>query len=292
MRLGTNHLEMNPGQRERDNSQEIVEYSRPHGLNGLEVMSARWVKHSFAPHMHDFYAISLNYGGQGTFDCRGQTHDASPHTCNLIAPGEIHNGRAVSDYGWAYRNLYIEPALMASLFVSLDRKGPFVDRFESPLVSDQILASCLARIFESLTESNSLMRNESLLLKVAARLVSDHFIPHQPARKIGRENAAIGRVREWLDAYSAQNVSIHVLAQMANLSPYYLVRTFHKQVGVAPHQYQTILRAHHARKLLASGRPIAQVASEVGFCDQSHLNRCFKQSFGVTPGKYAAAGAI
>src|SRR5579859_6005359 len=205
----------NPDQREKNDNHEIVEYSRHHGLNGLEVMSARWVKHSFAPHMHDFYAISLNYRGRGAFECRGQTHDASPRTCNLIAPGELHTGHAVSDHGWAYRNLYIEPALMANLSLSLDRKGSIDGRFESPLVSDQILASCLARVFESLIEPNSPLQNESLLLEVAARLVSHHFTPQQPDGKIGRENAAIRRIREWLDAYSAQNVSIHALAQRA-----------------------------------------------------------------------------
>ncbi len=281
-----------PAQRGSDSKQDFVQYSRHYGLNGLELMTARWVKHSFAPHMHDFYAISLNYGGRGAFECRGQTHDASPRTCNLIAPGELHTGRATSDHGWAYRNLYIDSTLMASLFVGLDWKGPLEGRFESPLVSDQVLVSCLARAFESLTESNSLLQNESLVLAVAARLISDHFVPRQVPSRIGREHAAIQRVREWLDAYSNRNVSIHALAQIANLSPYYLVRTFHKQIGVPPHKYQTIQRTHRARKLLASGRPIADVASEAGFCDQSHLNRCFKQSFGIAPGKYVAARAI
>ena len=39
-----------PGMKKTD----LAKYSRVLGLDGLEVMSARWVKHSFAPHMHDF----------------------------------------------------------------------------------------------------------------------------------------------------------------------------------------------------------------------------------------------
>ena len=281
-----------PVQRERTSNQDFVQYSRQSGLDGLELMTARWVKHSFAPHMHDFYAISLNYAGRGAFDCRGQRHDASPGTCNLIAPGELHTGRAASDHGWTYRNLYIDSTLMAGLLVSLDGKGPMERRFESPLVSDQVLVSSLARAFESLAESNSLLQNETLLLAVVARLISHHFVPHQVPSRIGREHAAIQRVREWLDAYSDRNVSIHALAQIANLSPYYLVRTFHKQIGIPPHKYQTIQRAHRARKLLGAGQPIAEVAFQAGFCDQSHLNRCFKQSFGIAPGKYVAARPV
>jgi AraC-like ligand binding domain len=38
--------------------------------------------------LHDFYVVSLNYGGRGAFECRRESHDAAPGTCNLIAPGD------------------------------------------------------------------------------------------------------------------------------------------------------------------------------------------------------------
>ena len=94
---------------------DFAQYCRCSGLEGLEVMSARWMEHSFAPHMHDFYAVSLNYGGRGAFRCRGEVRDAMPGSCNLIAPGEMHTGHATSDEGWINRNLYIETSLMEML---------------------------------------------------------------------------------------------------------------------------------------------------------------------------------
>src|SRR4030095_16167340 len=153
---------------------DFAQYSRHFGLAGLEVMSARWVEHSFAPHMHDFYAISLNYGGRGACECRNERRDAAPGTCNLIAAGELHTGRATSEEGWSYRNLYIEIPRMAMLLENLDWQGPLDVRFKSPLVSDTVLATRLARVFASLTESSPLLQNESLLLSVVARLITDH----------------------------------------------------------------------------------------------------------------------
>jgi hypothetical protein len=47
------------------NRREFARYSSCDGLDGLEIMSALWLEHSFAPHMHDFYAISLNHPGLG-----------------------------------------------------------------------------------------------------------------------------------------------------------------------------------------------------------------------------------
>jgi AraC-like DNA-binding protein len=81
------------------------------------------------------------------------------------------------------------------------------------------------------------------------------------------------------------------LADIAGLSAYYLVRVFHKYVGMPPHQYQKNVRVLKARKLLASGAAISEVAYRTGFCDQSHLNRCFKTTLGVTPGKYVTRGS-
>src|SRR6266849_8296871 len=151
---------------------DLAQYSRVFGLDCLEVLSAQWVEHSFAPHMHDFYAVSLNYGGRGAFDCRRERRDAAPGTCNLIAPGELHTGHATSGHGWIYRNLYIETHLMTTLLQSFDWQGPLDVRFKLPLVRDTSLATRLALVFASLAQSNSLLQNESLILSVVAYLVT------------------------------------------------------------------------------------------------------------------------
>jgi AraC-like DNA-binding protein len=275
-------------ERPQMNSGDFAEYFRISGIDGLEVMSARWIQHSFVPHMHDFYAVSLNYAGRGAFHCRHVLRDASPGKCNLIGPGELHTGYATSRKGWIYRNLYIDVHLMTTLLQGLDWQRPLEVRFQLPLVDDPVLAERLAFAFASLNESNSLLRNESLLLSVVARLATDHFLPRQSLPEPGREHAAVRRIREWLDAHPEQNVSVRSLADIVGLSAYYLVRVFHKHVGVPPHQYQKNIRVLKARKLLASGATISEVAYRAGFCDQSHLNRCFKTTLGVSPGKYVA----
>ena len=118
---------------------DFAQHSRTFGLDGLEVMRARWVEYSFAPHLHDFYAVSLNYGGRGAFHCRHELRDAAPGTCNLIAPGELHTGQATSRNGWQYSNLYLEMPLMARLLQGLDWHGALDVKFKSPLAKDPVL---------------------------------------------------------------------------------------------------------------------------------------------------------
>jgi AraC-like DNA-binding protein len=266
---------------------DVAEFFRYPAFEGLEIMNARWVKHSFRPHAHDFYAVSLNDRGGGAFHCHGKLCDATPRTCNLIAPGELHTGRATCELGWMYRNLYIEPRLMHTLLEGLDYCGPFSFAFRAAVTRDECLAERLNKVFSSFEAPAALLQRESLLLAVIERLVTNHIIPAHIWRSKGGEHAAVNRVRQWLDAHSEENISIHRLAALANLSPYYLIRVFHRQLGVPPHRYQTMVRINRARTLLLSGKPISEVAYRAGFSDQSHLNRCFKSTLGVTPGQYA-----
>ena len=64
------------------------------------------------------------------------------------------------------------------------------------------------------------------------------------------------------------------------------MRVFRKVLGLPPHAYLVQVRITQAKKLLASGMAIAEVAAETGFSDQSHLHRHFKRIVGVTPGQY------
>jgi len=69
------------------------------------------------------------------------------------------------------------------------------------------------------------------------------------------------------------------------------MRTFQNMTGLSVHQYLTQLRLVRAKALLAKGVSAAQVASDVGFFDQSHLIKHFRAHFGTTPGVFAAASA-
>ena len=59
------------------------------------------------------------------------------------------------------------------------------------------------------------------------------------------------------------------------------------QVGRPPHAYLASVRIRQVQRLFEAGKPLAEVATEVGFSSQSHLSQHFKQIIGVTPGQYA-----
>jgi AraC-like DNA-binding protein len=102
--------------------------------------------------------------------------------------------------------------------------------------------------------------------------------------------AAIARVTETvrlIDQCSERELTLADLAQAANLSPYYFLRTFEELTGVTPHQYLARMRLQKvAKRLLLEPTKILDVALDSGFGDVSNFNRAFRAEFGMTPRDY------
>lgn len=105
----------------------------------------------------------------------------------------------------------------------------------------------------------------------------------RPARG-GLAPQQLRRVQELLDANLSGRILLAELAGACNLSVRQFTRAFRQTTGMAPHQWLLHRRIDKARDLLANTtRPVASVAGECGFADQSHFTRIFKRVAGVTP---------
>jgi AraC family transcriptional regulator len=79
------------------------------------------------------------------------------------------------------------------------------------------------------------------------------------------------------------------VAAAAGVHPVHLARAFRRFVGCTPGEMRLSRRLKAAADRLAEGRmPLAEVALETGFGDQSHLTRVFTSRYGVAPGRYRA----
>ena len=63
-----------------------------------------------------------------------------------------------------------------------------------------------------------------------------------------------------------------------------LVKRFARRYGLPPLAWLRNWRVARARALLRGGLPLAEAALAVGFADQAHLTRVFKQVYGSPPG--------
>ncbi len=160
--------------------------------------------------------------------------------------------------------------------------------FSTPTITDKSVNRRVHNLFKTLkARQPSVLEQQSFVLDMLVQLILQ-FAENRPTLKpVGDEHQPIQRVRDYLEDNYVENVSLEQLAQIANLSPFYLNRAFCKIFGLPPHAYQTQVRIARAKNLLAKGEPIGQVALKTGFAHQSHFGWHFRRLVTVTPRQYA-----
>jgi AraC-like DNA-binding protein len=98
-----------------------------------------------------------------------------------------------------------------------------------------------------------------------------------------KTNVALSEARAFIEAHFDEPVTLAQLAELSALSVPRFVTVFPQQFGSLPYRYLCGLRIERAQRSLLTGLPGSMVAAEVGFFDQSHLARHFKQFCGMTP---------
>jgi AraC-like DNA-binding protein len=97
----------------------------------------------------------------------------------------------------------------------------------------------------------------------------------------------LGRVIEYISAHYHEAVGNEKLARLAGLSVRAFERQFRQHYRLAPRQYLKQLRVRMACHALVHGdAPIAAIAAEHGFADQSYFTREFRAVVGETPAGY------
>ncbi|HEX7856166.1 MAG TPA: AraC family transcriptional regulator [Sphingobium sp.] len=86
------------------------------------------------------------------------------------------------------------------------------------------------------------------------------------------------------------SITISDLAASCRLSLSYFVRAFANSVGMSPYAWLLRKRVDRSKILLQqTGLPLAHIALECGFADQSHFTKIFARMEGTTPARWRRA---
>ena len=96
----------------------------------------------------------------------------------------------------------------------------------------------------------------------------------------------LGQAEEMLRTVG-DRVGLGELAHTVGVHPTHLAREFRARYGVSVGEYGRRVRlARAAAEIARTDAPLAEIAAEAGFADQSHFTRLFKRHAGVTPARY------
>ena len=251
------------------------------------LLHAYYVQHAYPRHSHDYYVISLIEKGRQSFTHRGTKHRTPPGGVIFINPGEVHTGEPADEQGFELRSLYPTTGLMETTLFELTGRRLGLPFFKEVRVDDRWATRSVFSLHTALLQGAGVLESESRLLWILAQLIKRYADIHPAEQPLGTEKKSIQQIRHYIDEHYAEGITLSQLSQLVALSPYYLLRVFHAEVGLPPYEYLENVRIHHAQRLIETGKPLAEIALEVGFSSQSHLTRHFKKIIGVPPGQYA-----
>lgn len=256
-------------------------FHRPPGLPFVEARSAADSQACYRPHAHAEWSIGTVDAGHSRFSVAGTEYRLGPGDLVLLPPGLVHACNPEERAAWSYRMLYLDAAWMRDFLAGSPAAAALA---EQPwrIVGDAVAYRHFGDTFAAVNETTSANHFADCLGQLLTALAG------QPLKTPATASvpAGIAAVRDWLDAHCDETIPLAELAAIAGLSRYQLIRRFVRHTGMTPHAYQLDRRIQRARRLLAAGAPICDTALAVGFADQSHFHRSFRERVAATPGQY------
>lgn len=275
----------------------------------------------FSLEWHDFQA-------NAPIDWARSFHPGSVELClNLLGEGSVEAGNRAARFGNQTAGFYRQgrnplsatrAAGQTHRFITVEFRPDFLDRELSdnreslhPLVRDSFRdepavsglsepAPLTARqrdLVMALRQPPVLAGAQKLWYGAKVReLMSEFFfVPPADAELFchRQQRVAQDRVETVVEALKkdlANPPTLEAIAREAACSPFYLSRTFSKEMGQTIPQYLRQLRMEKAAALLRSGSfNVTEAALEVGYSSLSHFSAAFHQTFGCCPGLYPMA---
>lgn len=264
-------------------SSENLWLKRSPVLPAVEMRLAANSSACYRAHSHDEFSFGLIDQGAALYQNRDKLNRIGGGSVVTINPSDLH--ACNPDEGrWSYRMLFVDTQWMGKLQRELSPCSSDYQPFTGVLASRPGISSDFDRLYRVLDGSGSTLEAETELITFLSPFFSTGKL--DASREASPPNS-LRRVSELLADNLAANLSLERLCQEAALNRYQLIRLFRKHYGQPPHAYQIDQRIKKARTLLRDQTArLDDVASQLGFADQSHFHRHFKQRLAMTPGTY------
>lgn len=126
-------------------------------------------------------------------------------------------------------------------------------------------------------------REELVLASLAAQLFEELGLISQACKS----GSWIDKIAEAMCDEPARRWSLRELAAIAQRHPVHLAQAFRAQTGVSIGMFQRRRRIMRLCLALRSGStPLATLAAELGYSDQSHMTSELRTAIGMSPGRY------
>ncbi len=246
------------------------------------MLTERWHASDWVllPHAHEVSILGVSLSGCCHEIVGKRRHECGPGSLQILPAGESHS-YAFGSSRVHCLTIEVKPDKLAEiqLFTNILARNDYFSGGE--------LSALLTRLYQEFRagDAAAALTVEGLVLETlgtAARGLTRCQSPIQPAW--------LRRTRDFIHERFAAGISLTELAASVEVHPSHLTRMFRRHYGCSVGDYVRRLRLEYAaRELIASDRPLAEIAANAGFYDQSHFTHTFKSHLKMTPAEYRAA---
>ncbi len=240
---------------------------------------------AYHKHFHEEYSVGWIERGQTKAWCDGTSMLVEEGRVISFPPQMLHACHPDRGLDWQYQMLFIQPEWLQGL------EQREMEAIDIPYLlsngKNEMCRNYIRQIMQQLRQQDNALTIESGLIELLQALTGAEPGDMNHERSYRHDHKYIGRIRDYLNAHFNEKITLTQLEQEMGISRFHLIRLFKQWNHLPPHRYQNVLRINYAKTELARQRPIADIALEAGFYDQSHLTRLFTRMVGVTPGRYS-----
>jgi AraC family transcriptional regulator len=227
-------------------------------------------------HQHELAYVTVVLRGNYLEGDHGKLEELRPFTA-VFNPSGVQHATVIGPAGASFFTIELHDQHLQHLGVRLPRQTAF-DRGAGAMLWPGL------RLYSAFkTQTADPLVLESHVLELLGAIEGSASAKKSAPRWLGR-------VKERMHEEFRENIRMGNLAEDAGVHPVHLARVFRALEGRTPGDYVQRLRVRAACDLISDhDYPLAIIAAECGFADQSHFTRVFRKFTETTPAQFRRA---
>lgn len=240
--------------------------------------------HSYGPYARNHYLFHYVISGRGKLYANEKVYEITPRHGFLIVPGQITTYCADEEDPWEYTWLEFDGlrAHESLNLAGISSRKPVYTAWNAE-AGRQLENEMMYIVNHSDASPVHLIAHGFLFLDQLVQSSADRR--HNSERRL--RDFYIREALTFIEQNYQRDISIEEVAAECGLNRSYFGKVFRDAVGESPQAYLLHYRMARAAQLLKeTRRTIGEIAAQVGYANQLHFSRAFKNVHGISPREY------
>lgn len=251
---------------------------------------------------HDYFELLYLHSGEVTYEVQGRSFPLKQGELFIVGATQLHRMSGYKKSPARGAVLYFLPELICGPHQNgedFEYLMPFLvqsDRFPHVVpaesgIPEQIFELMRRVASELPAQSQRARLTVKTYLKMILVLLVNHYSSfrgsEEACQRKQRDLERLAPLFQFVDAHFGEPIGVEQAARQVGMSKSNFMRFFKQVTGEPFIAYLNHFRIAKAEALLSgSGKSIAEVSQQVGFCDQSYFGLVFRTIVGVPPREY------